>query len=255
MIDTNGNPPDKSSPTVLDAIYTSDVIGPEEKTLERMMAETQAILGAGTETTGNTLSNLIYNVLSNQLILCNLKAELAHTASTNTLSQADLLDFKTLDKLPYLQACIKEALRLAMGVVGRLPRVNPLAPITYTTPSGNKTYILPPKSVVSMSIIDMHLNGDVFTDPHRFWPERWINESSPEQLRLMEKSFVPFGKGIRGCLGIELAKEELTLMAGNLFRRFDLELFETTESDISIVHDYFAPFGPKLSNGVRVIVR
>lgn len=45
VVETKGIPPEKSSPTVLDAIYTSDVIGPEEKTLPRMMAETQALLG------------------------------------------------------------------------------------------------------------------------------------------------------------------------------------------------------------------
>lgn len=256
MIASKGIPPEKSSPTVLDAIYTSDVIGPKEKTLPRMMAETQAILGAGTETTGNTLSNFVYNVLSNKSILQKLTTELEEASSTSN----DLLDYKTLEKLPYLQACIKEALRLGMGVVGRLPRINQNEPMTYTAKTTNsassKTYTFPPGTVLSMSIIDMHLNSDIFPEPRRFRPERWL-DCSPTHLRQMEKCFVPFGKGTRGCLGIELAKEELTLMAGNLFRRFgsNLELYETSERDVSIVHDYFAPFGPKDSKGVRVVVR
>lgn len=258
MIATKGIPPEKASPTVLDAIFTSDVIGPEEKTLPRMMAETQAILGAGTETTGNTLSNFVYNVLSNKSILHKLTTELEGAPSTIS---NDLLDYKTLEKLPYLQACIKEALRLGMGVVGRLPRINQTEPMTYTTktsnPESSKTYTFPPGTVLSMSVIDMHLNSDIFPDPRRFRPERWLDYSSPAHLRQMEKCFVPFGKGMRACLGIELAKEELTLMAGNLFRRYgrNLELYETTERDVSIVHDYFAPFGPKDSKGVRVVVR
>lgn len=255
MIATKGVPPEKSSPTVLDAIYTSDVIGPEEKTLPRMMAETQAILGAGTETTGNTLSNFVYNVLSNKSIVQKLTTELGEASSASAL-----LDYKTLERLPYLQACIKEALRLGMGVVGRLPRINQTESMTYTTKISNgessRTYTFPPGTVLSMSIIDMHLNDDIFPKPRLFKPERWL-DSSPTHLRQMEKSFVPFGKGVRGCLGIELAKEELTLMAGNLFRRYgrNLELYETSERDISIVHDYFAPFGPKDSKGVRVVVR
>ncbi|RAO64210.1 uncharacterized protein BHQ10_000222 [Talaromyces amestolkiae] len=255
VIATKGVPPEKSSPTVLDAIYTSDVIGPEEKTLPRMMAETQAILGAGTETTGNTLSNFVYNVLSNKSIVQKLTTELGEASSASAL-----LDYKTLERLPYLQACIKEALRLGMGVVGRLPRINQTESMTYTTKISNgessRTYTFPPGTVLSMSIIDMHLNDDIFPKPRLFKPERWL-DSSPTHLRQMEKSFVPFGKGVRGCLGIELAKEELTLMAGNLFRRYgrNLELYETSERDISIVHDYFAPFGPKDSKGVRVVVR
>ncbi|KAF5014825.1 hypothetical protein F66182_14056, partial [Fusarium sp. NRRL 66182] len=231
VIATKGVPPEKSSPTVLDAIYTSDVIGPEEKTLPRMMAETQAILGAGTETTGNTLSNFVYNVLSNKSILQRLTTELEEASSTSAL-----LDYKKLEKLPYLQACIKEALRLGMGVVGRLPRINQTESMTYTAKTANgesfRTYTFPPGTVLSMSIIDMHLNDDIFPEPHLFNPARWL-DISPNHLRQMEKSFVPFGKGVRGCLGIELAKEELTLMAGNLFRRYgrNLELYETSERD------------------------
>ncbi|KAL1988147.1 hypothetical protein VTN96DRAFT_677 [Rasamsonia emersonii] len=251
VVETKGIPPEKSSPTVLDAIYTSDVIGPEEKTLPRMMAETQALLGAGTETTGNTLSMFTFHVLSNPSILRKLKSELQEAAEKHSVT--GLMDCKILDKLPYLQACIKEALRLATGVVGRLPRRNPVAPMSYTTPSG-KTYTFPPKTTISMSIRDMHLNGDIFRNPHDFWPERWL-DSSAEELKQMEKAFVPFGRGVRACLGLELAKEEITLMTGNLFHRFDFELFETTARDVSVAHDYFAPFGPKDSKGVRVIAK
>ncbi|CRG85278.1 Trichodiene oxygenase [Talaromyces islandicus] len=253
VIATKGIPPEKASPTVLDAIYQSELLDLEEKTLPRMMAETQALLGAGTETTGNTLSTLTYHVLSNPAILHKLKAELKDAAHGRK-SPGGLLEFKILDKLPYLQSCIKEALRLAVGVVGRLPRVNPVAPMSYTTPSG-KTYILPPNTVVSMSIRDMHTDETIFPNPHSFIPERWLDNSNPENLRQMEKAYAPFGRGVRACLGIELAKEELTLMAGNLFLHFDFDLFETTAKDVSILHDYFAPFGPKDSKGVRVTVR
>lgn len=250
VISTKGNPPGKSSPTVLDAIYKSDSLGPEEKTLPRFLAETQALLGAGTETTGNALSVFTYHVLANPSIYQRLKAELREAAQN---SSSELLDTKVLDKLPYLQACIKEVLRVAIGVVGRLPRVNRLAPISYTDPNG-KTYTFPPGTVVSMSIRDMHLDENIFPDPHAFNPDRWLS-SSPEQLKRMEKSFVPFNRGIRACLGLELAKEEILLVTGNLFHHYDLELYETTERDIAVMHEFFAPFGPRDSMGVQVIAR
>lgn len=240
-----------SSQTVLDAIYTSNLIGPEDKTLTRMMAETQALFGAGTETTGNTLSVFTFHVLSQASVLRKLKTELDAAAKGRDVS--DLLPSKILDKLPYLQACLKEALRMATGVSARLPRQNPLAPMSYTAPSG-KTYTFPPKTTISMSIPDMHFAPDIFHDPHAFSPERWLN-NGPEVLERMEKAFVPFGRGVRACLGLELAKEELTLMAGNVFHRFDFELYETTERDVRMEHDFFAPFGPKDSKGVRVIAR
>ena len=47
---------------------------------------------------------------------------------------------------------------------------------------------------------------------------------------------------------------ELYLMLGRLFRQFDLELYQTDESDVLLAHDWFLP-SPKLdSKGIRVKV-
>ncbi|KAM5433665.1 hypothetical protein McanMca71_003350 [Microsporum canis] len=241
-----------SPPTVLDAVYTCPALGPEEKTLRRLTAEAATLIGAGTETTGNTLSVFTFHVLSNPHVLKKVTAELVDAAA-KAGSKQEFLDNKTLVGLPYFQACIKEALRIGMGVSGRLPRVNPLEPTSYTTPTG-KTYVFPPGTAISMSIRNMHFNEKIFDRPHCYMPERWL-ESSQQDLWRMEKAFVPFSAGSRVCLGLELAKMEINLLAGNLLHRFRLELFETTERDISVQHDFFAPFGPTDSKGVRMIVK
>lgn len=243
-------PSEKDDPTVLDTIYTSSLIGPEDKTVGRMLAETQAILGAGTETTGNTLSVLTYHLLSQRLVVQRLKDELQLAAKD---SPSDLMGNRLLEGLPYLQACIKEALRLATGVCSRLPRSNRTTATVYTTSSG-QTYVLPPRTVISMSILDLHYSEAIFTNATTFKPERWL-EADQEKLQQMNRAFAPFGRGARQCVGLELAKMELTLMDGNLFHKFDLELFDTTARDVSICHDYFAPFGPADSKGVRVIAK
>lgn len=221
------------------------------------MAETQALLGAGTETTGNTLSVLTYHVLANPKILKTLLTELRAAARSKQNSSFDLLNHKTLERLPHLQACVKEALRLGTGVSSRLPRLNRLAATTYTSPSSatnnpNSTYVFPPGISISMSILSLHYNATIFPEPKTFNPDRWT-EPSPAML----SAFKPFGQGARQCVGLELAKEELLLMAGNLFFEFGegMELFETTERDVSICHDFFAPFGPADSLGVRVLVK
>lgn len=219
-----------------------------------MLAETQAILGAGTETTGNTLAVLTFHLLSQPAVLQQLKAELQDVATkTGVTSTGGLMDYKALDHLPYLQACIKEALRLATGVCSRLPRSNKAAPTTYTSPTGRQ-YVFSPGTVISMSILDLHYNGAIFPSPEAFNPSRWL-DSDVEKLQQMERAYAPFGRGVRQCVGFELAKEEITLTAGNLFHRFEMELFETTARDVSIAHDYFAPFGPSDSKGVRVVAR
>ena len=105
-----------------------------------------------------------------------------------------------------------------------------------------------------MSILDLHYNEDIFTECKAFNPDRWLKDDAA-RLQRMERAFVPFGRGARQCIGLDLAKQEITLMTGNLFHHFNLELFETTARDVSIVHDYFAPWGPDDSKGVRIAAK
>lgn len=81
-----------------------------------------------------------------------------------------------------------------------------------------------PQTVVSMGCTFMHYNENVFPDPYTFSPERWIQKQHPE----MENYLVPFSRGPRMCLGINLAWCELYLILGNVFRKLDLELYETS---------------------------
>ncbi|KAL1649444.1 hypothetical protein SLS58_001499 [Diplodia intermedia] len=233
-----GGQPDSREPTVLDAV-----------------------LGAGTETTSNTLGNLVFHVLSNPAIHARLQDEL-HSCSA--APPDDLVDFRTLDRLPYLTAVIQETLRIASPVSGRLPRVNPTSPMTYTTTPAAKTYTFPPGTIMSMSPRDLHGNAAIFPSPEKFVPERWLSSPAstdnvdPEgRRRAMDRYWVPFSRGSRNCIGLELAKQELGLVAGNLFRRFGdrVELFETTARDVRVDHDWFAPYGPADSKGVRVKIK
>jgi cytochrome P450 len=66
---------------------------------------------------------------------------------------------------------------------------------------------------------------------------------------------VNFSRGTRACLGINLAYAEIYLTLAAVFRRFDLELFETTREDVDIVHDFFSPSARLDSKGVRVLVK
>ena len=209
VIETKGVPAEKDAPTILDAIYTSPALGPEDKQLSRLLVEAQNVIGAGTETTGNTLSNFTYHVIAQPSVMKRLKDELRGAAGRSQSS--GLMDYRTLERLPYLKACVKEALRLATGVSSRIPRSSRTESITYRTPSG-ESYVFPPGTVISMSMLDLHYNEDIFVDAKSFRPERWL-DNGKEKLQEMERAFVPFGRGSRQCVGSELAKEELTYVS------------------------------------------
>ena len=224
---------------MLHDIYNLD-LQRSEQSVPRLTQEAQSLIGAGTETTGNTLSVTTFHLLSDWRKAHTLKKELQVFHG----SPDEVLTFQDLQKLPYLTAVISEGLRICSGVSGRLPRVNPSAVMEY------KSYIIPAGTAVSMSIRDVLYDGSIFPDAHQFNPERWLGD----EKRALEKYLVPFSKGPRSCIGMSLALAELYLVIGNLFRRFEMELFDTKEEDMTMAHDFFSPFGPADSKGLRVAV-
>jgi cytochrome P450 len=104
-----------------------------------------------------------------------------------------------------------------------------------------------------MTAYDIHMNPHIFPSPHTFNPDRWI-ESKNENYRL-DKYLVPFAKGSRACVGINLAYAEMYLALAYVFKRFDFELFETTRKDVDIARDCFVATPVKGSKGIRVVVK
>ncbi|MFE3798041.1 cytochrome P450 [Nocardia tengchongensis] len=64
----------------------------------------------------------------------------------------------------------------------------------------------------------LHRRPDVFPDPERFDPDRWL----PENARpVMRKALVPFGGGVRKCAGDGFAMSEATLVLASILTRLD----------------------------------
>lgn len=157
----------------------------------------------------------------------------------------DLTSYEELKQIPYLDAVIKEGLRMGNEVSGRLPRYDPQNSITHNG------YTFPPGTVISMSIRDMHLDPDCHPEPLTFNPERWLD---PSMYKQSEQFFAPFGKGTRSCVGRELAMLEMMMVTANLLHRFNLELFDTTYDDVRMHHDFFSPFHADDSKGLQVTI-
>jgi len=68
------------------------------------------------------------------------------------------LDWLRLEELPYLSVCIKEAIRLSYGVTARNPRISPNRPFKY------KSWNIPARIPVSITIVDVHNDEAVFPD-------------------------------------------------------------------------------------------
>ncbi|KAL8942538.1 MAG: hypothetical protein Q9211_001349 [Gyalolechia sp. 1 TL-2023] len=231
-------------PLFHDILFNSGLPEPE-KAIDRLGAEASLLVVAGSETSGNALTQLHYQLLANPEKLVQLQRELRENAPE------DIADMKWQDlrKLTYLTACIEETLRLAHTTIHRLARFAPKKGLRYKDydiPAGD----IPSKTSVSMSTYFTHMDPDLFPNPNEFIPERWL---SPE-AKALSKYVSPFSKGPRICLGIELAYAELYLTAAFIFRNFETKLFQTTKKDIAIAHDFFNGYPHSDSKGVRITV-
>ena len=99
-----------------------------ERSDERLAKEAQVLMGGGTASTARTLSFISYYLLARPNIRSKLEQELKEPMAKYP---EKVPTWAELERLPYLQAIIKEALRLSYGVMHRLPRCSPDVPIRY----------------------------------------------------------------------------------------------------------------------------
>ncbi|KAJ3463618.1 hypothetical protein MRS44_008404 [Fusarium solani] len=131
------------------------------------------------------------------------------------LGDATRIPFKDTQAMPYLQACIKEALRLHPATGLPLARVVPQGGATI---SG--TYF-PQGTVVGINTWVAHRNPQVFgEDVEAFRPERWL-DSDKQRLSAMESCWMPFGAGSRTCIGKNISLLEMNKLVPVLVREFD----------------------------------
>ncbi|KAL5358851.1 cytochrome P450 [Aspergillus floccosus] len=216
----------------------------EHLTKEQLINESIDIIIAGSDTTATTLSFAIHEILKNPAIARKLTAELdaAMPESARDLSLAEA------EKLSYLSAVVKESLRLAKPVPGRLPRIVPAAN-SKADPLIVDGRVIPKGTIVGMSAWSVHFNEDIWgPDAREFHPERWLVEDA----KSLERYLVTFSKGARICLGINLAYAEIRLALAQLFRRFTFSVDETMKPiDTEMLDCFTTAFG---GTGPRVFI-
>lgn len=188
---------------------------------------------AGSDTTAACLRAVLYYVARDERIRKKLTDELIKAAG-NTRRH---LDWKTCHCLPYLDAVIKETLRISPSVGLLLERVVPSGGLYLSDgrfiPEGTIVGINP--RVVSH---DRHAFGE---NTHEFVPERWLrsnDESESEyesRLSKMKDADLTFGFGKRMCIGRNLAILECYKCVARLFLEFEVSLLSIPFSSIHYI--------------------
>jgi cytochrome P450 len=146
-----------------------------------------------------------------------------HETTANSLAWA----WERLVRNPEPHAALVEAVRRDEGAEDRVEatiletmRSRPVIPIIgrrVTVPWRLGGHGVEPGTAIAMSILLVHHREDVYPDPFAFRPERWLGGRKPGTY-----DWIPFGGGIRRCLGAALAMAEQRVVLTTMARRLDL---------------------------------
>ena len=171
---------------------------------------------AGSDTTAASLSSIMYHLYRDPTALQRLRDEIDERSAAGKIS--DPVKFhESKEEMPYLQAVIKEAIRIypAVGL-----------PLLRVVPEGGADlcgHSFPEGTVVGINAWVAHRNEDVFgPDASEFRPERWLTNDR-EKLGLMERYNLTFGGGSRACAGRHVSYLEMSKIIPQLVRSFDFE--------------------------------
>ncbi|KUJ16203.1 cytochrome P450 [Mollisia scopiformis] len=178
---------------------------------DEMVSNAGLFIVAGSETSATLLSGMTYYLLKNPEYLAKLKEEIR-----SSFNGVEDMTFAKEIKLPYLQACIEEGLRIYSPVPVELPRRTP--------PEGAviNGELIPGNTSVGVSHFCCFHSAKNFKDPDSYRPERWLGDPAYANDDL--NGVQPFSMGARNCIGKNLAYAEIRSMICRLLWNFDIEL-------------------------------
>ncbi|OJI82504.1 hypothetical protein ASPTUDRAFT_43752 [Aspergillus tubingensis CBS 134.48] len=176
-----------------------------------IVAEVSAIINAGSDTTAKALTQVLDLLIRHPPQMQRLREELDSVLDPDEM----VAPYDKVKNLPYLRACLDEALRLIPPTSAALPRRTP--------PEGAQILDewVPGDTSVSMPIYAAHRDPEVFPDPEAYRPERWLDAESRKRV---EPYFIPFSAGSRGCLGRNISYLEQTVVLASVVHRYDFAL-------------------------------
>jgi cytochrome P450 len=172
--------------------------------VQEILEQMVSLIGAGHETTASALTWALFHIHRNPSVKERLLTELRGAGDATAIA-----------RLPYLDAVCAETLRL-----------DPVAPLIGRTLRSGLTvkgHALQAGQSVGISVVGLHRRSELYPDPERFRPERFLERTyGPFE-------YLPFGGGSRRCLGASFALYEMKLVLATVLRAHPLSLIDPGE--------------------------
>ena len=138
-----------------------------------------------------------------------------HEELDQVIGPTCLPDIEDKNNLPFVEATITETLCISSVIPLSVPRKTTVC----TTLQG---YHIPKDTTVLAKVWSFHHNPDIWDAPNDFRPQRFLDKDG-KFVPPSADHFIPFGIGLRDCLGASMTMVELYLVLARMLHSFELE--------------------------------
>ncbi|XP_032424654.1 sterol 26-hydroxylase, mitochondrial-like isoform X2 [Xiphophorus hellerii] len=206
--------------------YLTYLLSNTQMSSKDVYASVTELLLAGVDTTSNTLTWALYQLSRNPETQNRLYEEVSSLVPADRIPSA-----AEVTAMPFLRAVIKETLRM-------YPVVPMNARIITEKPISVGGYQFPKKTGFTFCHYAISHDENTFPEPYRFKPERWLRDG---RQRPNAFGSIPFGYGVRGCVGRRIAELEMYLVLFQLINHFEVKPDPTTRELKSINRTVLVP--------------
>lgn len=189
-------------------LLTNELLSPEEA-----LGTFPELLLAGVDTTSNTLTWALYHLSKNPEI-----QKALHQEVTGVVPLGKVPQHKDFAHMPLLKAVIKETLRL-------YPVVPSNSRIITEKETELDGFLFPKNTQFVLCHYVVSRDPSVFPEPESFQPQRWLKKRAADTSGIQHPfGSVPFGYGVRSCLGRRIAELEMQLLLSRLIQQYEVVL-------------------------------
>ncbi|KAI4913672.1 hypothetical protein J4E90_005392 [Alternaria incomplexa] len=206
-------------------------------TRDDIVTESMLTILAGSDTTATAIRGTMLYLMTSHRAYKKLQAEIDDAVTSgHAATSSGIVSDETMKTLPYLQAVMREGLRIHPPVTDIAPKKVPVEGDNVTI--NGKAYFLPGGTNIGYNVMGLNRNKEIFgEDVDCFRPERWLldehHDIQLERLNAMRRTTdMIFGYGKYQCLGKPIAWLEMRkvifeagIYQGRFLQEFDQDLF------------------------------
>ena len=198
-------------------------------TLEELKDQVLLLLFAGHETLTSAIASFCLLTAQHPEVMEHLRAE------QDNLNLSDTPTAEDFKQMTYLDMVLKEVMRLVPPVGGGFRKaIDTFEFAGYRIPKG---------WTIQYQIAQTHQDEDLYPESDRFDPERFAPNNAIDKASF---GYIPFGGGLRECLGKEFARLEMRLFASKLIKDYQWSLVPDQNLDLITVPS------PRPRDGLKV---